>query len=75
MLAKVNSSALVGLNAIPVEVEVDIAGQGLPSFTKVGTKYQSLSFKRIYDYLRGYNAKDNYGSSRAKMVEVLQLIF
>ena len=36
MLAKVNSSALVGLNAIPVEVEVDIAGQGLPSFTIVG---------------------------------------
>jgi len=32
MLAKVNSLALVGLNAIPVEVEVevDIASQGLP---------------------------------------------
>ncbi|OGH47882.1 MAG: hypothetical protein A3A51_00055 [Candidatus Levybacteria bacterium RIFCSPLOWO2_01_FULL_39_10] len=36
MLAKVNSSAIVGLNAIPVEVEVDIASQGLPSFTIVG---------------------------------------
>jgi len=36
MLAKVNSAALVGLNAIPVEVEVDIQGQGLPSFTIVG---------------------------------------
>lgn len=36
MLAKVNSSAVVGLDAVPVEVEVDIAAQGLPSFTIVG---------------------------------------
>ncbi|MDO8621033.1 MAG: YifB family Mg chelatase-like AAA ATPase [Candidatus Levybacteria bacterium] len=36
MLAKVNSSAVVGLNAVPVEVEIDIASQGLPSFTIVG---------------------------------------
>ena len=36
MLAKVNSSAIIGLNAVPVEVEVDIASQGLPSFTIVG---------------------------------------
>lgn len=36
MLAKVNSSAIVGLDAVPVEVEVDIASQGLPSFTIVG---------------------------------------
>lgn len=36
MLAKVITSALVGLNAVPVEVEVDIASQGLPSFTIVG---------------------------------------
>jgi len=36
MLAKVNSSAVVGLDAVPVEVEVDIAGQSLPSFTIVG---------------------------------------
>ncbi len=36
MLAKVNSAALIGLNAVPVEVEVDIASQGLPSFTIVG---------------------------------------
>lgn len=38
MLAKVNSSAIIGLNAVPVEVEVDIASQGLPSFTIVGTQ-------------------------------------
>lgn len=36
MLAKVNSAAIVGLDAVPVEVEVDIASQGLPSFTIVG---------------------------------------
>lgn len=36
MLSKVMSSALVGLMALPVEVEVDIASQGLPSFTIVG---------------------------------------
>lgn len=36
MLAKVLSAAVVGLDALPVEVEVDIASQGLPSFTIVG---------------------------------------
>jgi magnesium chelatase family protein len=36
MLAKVFSAAIVGLDALPVEVEVDIASQGLPSFTIVG---------------------------------------
>ena len=36
MLAKVNSSAIVGLDAVAVEVEVDIASMGLPSFTIVG---------------------------------------
>jgi len=36
MLSKVISAAVVGLDAVPVEVEVDIASQGLPSFTIVG---------------------------------------
>ncbi|MBI4096328.1 MAG: YifB family Mg chelatase-like AAA ATPase [Candidatus Levybacteria bacterium] len=36
MLAKVNSSAVVGLDAVPVEVEVDISSRGLPSFAIVG---------------------------------------
>jgi magnesium chelatase family protein len=36
MLAKVNASAIVGLDALPIEVEVDISSQGLPSFTIVG---------------------------------------
>lgn len=36
MLAKVLSAAVVGLDALPIEVEVDIQSQGLPSFTIVG---------------------------------------
>src|ERR1017187_3970199 len=36
MLAKVISAAVVGLDAVPVEVEVAIASQSLPSFTIVG---------------------------------------
>ena len=36
MLAKVISAAIVGTDALPIEVEVDIASQGLPSFTIVG---------------------------------------
>ncbi len=45
MLAKVFSSAIVGLDAVPIEVEVDIASQGLPSFTKVGTQLNILDSK------------------------------
>src|SRR5258706_5135625 len=36
MLAKVWSAAIVGLDAVSVEVEVDIASQGLPNFFIVG---------------------------------------
>lgn len=36
MLAKVNSSAVVGLDAVPVEVEVDISSGSLPAFNIVG---------------------------------------
>lgn len=36
MLAKIFSGATVGLESIPIEVEVDIASSGLPSFTIVG---------------------------------------
>ena len=44
MLAKVLSGALVGLDGILVDVEVDISSQGLPSFTNVGTQSINLSF-------------------------------
>lgn len=36
MLSKILSGAVIGLEAVPVTVEVDIASQGLPSFTIVG---------------------------------------
>jgi len=36
MLSKVFSAAVVGLDAVPVEVGVYIASQGLPSFTIAG---------------------------------------
>jgi magnesium chelatase family protein len=36
MLAKINSGSVVGLSALPVVVEVDIASQGLPSFAIIG---------------------------------------
>ncbi|OGM09494.1 magnesium chelatase [Candidatus Woesebacteria bacterium RBG_13_34_9] len=36
MLAKIFSGAAIGLNATPIEVEVDIPDEGLPSFTIVG---------------------------------------
>jgi len=36
MLAKISSGSVVGLEAVPITVEVDIAAQGLPSFTIVG---------------------------------------
>ncbi len=36
MLSKIHSSATVGLDCLPVDVEVDIASHGLPSFTIVG---------------------------------------
>ena len=45
MLVKVASAAVVGLDATPIEVEVDIASQGLPSFTKVGTQCQHLGLR------------------------------
>jgi magnesium chelatase family protein len=36
MLAKIFSAATLGLESVPIEVEVDIASSGLPSFTIVG---------------------------------------
>jgi hypothetical protein len=33
MLAKVFSASIVELDTVPIEVEFDIASQGLPSFT------------------------------------------
>lgn len=59
MLAKVNSSAIIGLNAVPVEVEVDIASQGLPSFTIVGLPDKSVeeAKERVRSAIRNTGAE------------------
>ena len=36
MLARVSSAAILGLEAVGVDIEVDVSNQGLPSFTVVG---------------------------------------
>lgn len=46
MLAKVISGANVGLDSVPVEVEVDIAARGLPSFTLVGLGDRAIEESR-----------------------------
>ena len=46
MLAKVTSAALVGLDAVPVIVEADIASQRLPSFTIVGLPDKAVEESR-----------------------------
>ncbi len=42
MLARVNSAAVVGLEAVPIEIEVDVASQGLPAFNIVGLPDRSV---------------------------------
>ncbi len=46
MLAKVLSGALVGLDGVLIDVEVDIQGQGLPSFTIVGLPDKAVEESR-----------------------------
>lgn len=46
MLAKILSGAVVGLEATPVTVEVDIASKGLPSFTIVGLPDKAVEESR-----------------------------
>lgn len=54
MLAKITSGATVGLKATLIDVEVDIASQGLPSFTIVGLpdKVVEESKERVRRQLR-----------------------
>lgn len=56
-LAKVNSAAVVGLEAFPVEVEVDISN-GLPSFTIVGLPDKAVdeSKERVRSAIRNSGA-------------------
>lgn len=46
MLAKILSAAVVGLEAVPVTVEVDISSAGLPSFTIVGLPDKAVEESR-----------------------------
>ena len=46
MLSKLNSAATLGLSAILVEVEVDVAAQGLPSITIVGLASKAVDEAR-----------------------------
>ena len=59
MLAKVISSATLGLDAIPITVEVDIATQGLPAFTIVGLPDKAVeeSKERVRAALKNSNAE------------------
>ncbi len=46
MLSKTWSAAIVGLDAIPVDVEVDVASQGLPNFFLVGLPDKAVAEAR-----------------------------
>lgn len=46
MLAKISSGAVIGLEGVPIVVEVDIASQGLPSFTIVGLPDKAVEESR-----------------------------
>lgn len=58
MIAKVRSAAIVGLNALLIEVEVNIIKKGLPSFTIVGLpdKAVSESKERVRSAVLAMNA-------------------
>ena len=58
MLAKVLSGANVGLDAIPVTIEVDIAAMGLPSFSIVGLADRAVeeSRERVRSAIRNSGA-------------------
>ena len=58
MLAKVASAAVVGLDAVPITVEVDIAAMGLPHFQIVGLPDKAVeeSKERVRAALRNTGA-------------------
>lgn len=59
MLAQIGSAAVVGLSSVGVTVEVDIANQGLPSFTIVGLPDKAVeeSRERVRSALRNSGAE------------------
>ncbi len=58
MLAQVKSGAIVGIDAIAVDVEVDVVAQGLPSFSIVGLPNKSIeeSKERVKSAIRNSKA-------------------
>lgn len=58
MLAKIVSGSVSGLDAVPIVVEVDIAAQGLPSFTIVGLPNKAVeeSKERVRSALKNSGA-------------------
>ena len=59
MLAKILSGAVVGLESVPVTVEVDISSQSLPSFTIVGLPDKAVeeSKERVRSALKNSGAE------------------
>ena len=59
MLSKVISGATVGLDSVPIEVEVDIAAQGLPAFNIVGLPDKAVeeSKERVRAALKNVGAE------------------
>lgn len=64
MLAKVISGANVGLESVPVTVEVDIATRGLPSFTLVGLGDRAVEESRERVRSALINSKADFPSKR-----------
>ncbi len=59
MLAKILSGAVVGLESVPITVEVDISSQSLPSFTIVGLPDKAVeeSKERVRSALKNSGAE------------------
>ena len=59
MLAKIFSGATVALDSVPVEVEVDVAATGLPSFTIVGLPDKAVeeSRERVRSAIKNSDAR------------------
>jgi hypothetical protein len=53
MLAKLKTFSLLGIEAIPVEVEVDVSPSGLPKTVIVGTKLADCQAARGPDQKLG----------------------
>src|SRR3990167_9104496 len=64
MLAKITSGASIGLDATLVDVEVDIAERGLPSFTIVGLPDKAVEESRERVRAAIKNSGADFPSSR-----------